>query len=309
MKLNFNVQGKTQPDPFIFRDDDGKLYIYSTAVDGIHAYSADKLEGEWKYEGIILTVERGDEYWAPSMIKIDGMYYIYFSFHIPGMFEYMHVAVSSNPLGPFSRLTRLYNRFTIDSHVVKTSKGLFIWYAENIENDERIGTRVFVDKLLDPFTPANICKEVIVPTYDEEITGEKDGKPWHTVEGPFWFRKGEWQYVMYSGGAFTDDTYHIGYAVAKSDEEDLTKVDFIKHTDNGKFSPVMFKTEFEEGVGHNSVIKIGADYYTIYHARDIKNKGVSYNLAYGLDKNYKERRTARFCKLKVGNGIIEAEQK
>ena len=29
MKLSFNVQGKTQPDPFIFRDDDGKFY-YAT---------------------------------------------------------------------------------------------------------------------------------------------------------------------------------------------------------------------------------------------------------------------------------------
>lgn len=49
MKLNFNVKGKTQPDPFIFRDDDGKLYIYSTGIDGIHAYSADTLDGEWKF--------------------------------------------------------------------------------------------------------------------------------------------------------------------------------------------------------------------------------------------------------------------
>ena len=76
MKLHFDVTGKTQPDPFIFRDDDGKFYIYNTGIDGIHAYSSDSLTGEWHYEGIILTMPRGDQYWAPSMIKYDGKYYI-----------------------------------------------------------------------------------------------------------------------------------------------------------------------------------------------------------------------------------------
>ena len=45
MKLHFNVQNKTQPDPFIFKDDNGKFYIYNTGVDGIHAYSSDSLTG------------------------------------------------------------------------------------------------------------------------------------------------------------------------------------------------------------------------------------------------------------------------
>ena len=302
MKLKFDITGKTQPDPFIFKDDDGKLYIYSTGVDGIHAYCANAIEDEWKYMGVILSVPRGDEYWAPSMIKLDGKYYLYFSYHIPGMFEHMHVAVSDNPTGPFEKPVRLYKRFTIDSHVVKTDAGLFLWYAEDNENCERIGTRIFVDKLLDPFTPANICKEVIIPTCDEEITGQRPNGPWHTVEGPFWFREGEWQYVMYSAGAFTDDTYHIGYACAKSDEEDLMKVDFIKQTDNGKFKPVMFKTDFEEGVGHHSVIKIDNEYYAIYHARDINSQN-------SKSEQYIEERTARFCKLNVKDGIITAEQK
>lgn len=304
MKLNFNVSGLTQPDPFIFRDDDGTFYIYSTAVNGIHAYSSKSLEGEWKYEGIILFYEKSKEYWAPSVIKLDGKYYIYFSYHVPGISEYMHVAVSDNPLGPFSEPTRLYNKFSIDSHVVKTDAGLFIWYAADNEDCDRIGTRVFVDKLLDPFTPAHIEKEVLVPTFDEEVYDIRNGRPWHTVEGPFWFQEGEWQYLMYSAGAFTNDTYHIGYAVAKTNEPDLTKVDFVKHTDNGKFAPVMFKNEVEEGVGHHSVIKIDGQYYAVYHARDVKSDK---DKTSGND--YVEERTARFCKLNVGNGIITAEQK
>ncbi len=300
MKLRFNVTGKTQPDPFVFRDDDGKFYIYNTGVEGVHAYSSDSLTGEWAYEGIVLTVPGGYEYWAPSIIKLEDTYYIYFSCCGGGSNEYMHVAVSDKPLGPFGNAKRLYDRFTIDSHVVKTSAGLFLWYAENNENCDRIGTRVFVDKLLDPFTPANICKEVIVPTLDEEINTMTQKGLWHTLEGPFWFREGEWQYVMYSGGAFRNDTYHIGYAAAKSDEEDLTKVNFVKFTDNGKFKPTMFRNEVEEGVGHHSVIKADGQYYAIYHARDgARNDGSG---------TYTEARTARICKLHVADGIITAER-
>ena len=158
---------------------------------------------------------------------------------------------------------------------------------------------MFVDKLIDPFTPANICKEVIVPTYDEEITGMREQGPWHTVEGPFWFTEGEWQYVMYSGGAFTDDTYHVGYAAAKTSEQDLTLVDYVKFTDHGKFKPTMFRNNDEEGVGHHSVIKVDGQYYAIYHARDGRhNDG-------GGD--YVEARTARICKLHVKDGTITAE--
>lgn len=300
MKLQFNVSGKTQPDPFIFPDKNGKYYIYNTGINGIHAYSANALTDEWKYEGIILTMPRGDEYWAPSMIYYQDKYYLYFSYHVPGMFEHMHVACAETPLGPFTNVTRLYKRFTIDSHVVETAEGLFLWYAEDNLDCDRIGTRIFVDKLIDPYTPANICKEVIVPTMDEEITGERDGKAWHTVEGPFWFREGEWQYVMYSAGAFTDDTYHVGYACAKTNEEDLTKVDFVKMPADGSFSPVMFRNEAEECVGHHSVIKIGGEYYAVYHARDRRENAEE-------SDEYVEARTARFCKLHVKDGVITSE--
>ena len=298
MKLHFNVQGKTQPDPFIFRDDDGKFYIYNTGIDGIHAYSSDTLTGEWKYEGIILQMPRGDEYWAPSMIKLDGKYYLYFSYHIPGMFEHMHVATSECPLGPFTNAVKLYDRFTIDSHTVKTDEGLYLFYAENNESDSRAGTRIFVDKLLDPFTPANVCKEIISPTRDEEISDERDGKPWHTLEGAFYIEKDGWQYVMYSGGAFTDNTYHIGYAAAKTDDRDLLKVDFQKFAKNGAFRPVMCGSSREEGVGHHSVIELDGEFYAVYHARDIGAL---------QDGDYVEARTARFCKLNIADGIITAE--
>jgi len=300
MKLNFGSLRRSQPDPFIF-EDDGKYYLYVTAGKGTEAYSADDPFGEWKFEGVVCSIGTHHNYWAPSVIKIGDWYYIYVSCEDEGMFQYLHVARAKSPLGPFEDPKCLFDKFSIDSHVVQTEAGLFLWYAEDNTDTDRIGTRVFVDRLIDPYTPAYQPREVIVPTCDEEIfmrNRHGDGRDWHTIEGAFWFEEDGWQYVMYSGACYQNDTYHIGYAAAKSTEADLTKVDFVKHTADGAFDPVMIKNDYEEGVGHHSVLKYKGDYYAIYHGRDVDTND-------GLDG---DRRTARICKLHVKDGIITAER-
>ena len=69
MKLKFDIVGKHQPDPYIF-EDNGKLYLYVTAHDGVEAYSADDLFGVWHYEGIVASFDGRYEYWAPSVAKL-----------------------------------------------------------------------------------------------------------------------------------------------------------------------------------------------------------------------------------------------
>ena len=300
MKLNFGSIRKSQPDPFIF-EDNGRFYLYVTAYAGVEAYSADSPFGEWQFEGIVCTIGTHRHYWAPSIIRLDGVYYLYVSCQDEGMFQYLHAAKSDSPLGPFTEAKCLFDRFSIDSHVVQTEAGLFLWYAEDNTDTDRIGTRVFVDRMLNPMTPAYQPREVIVPTMDEEIFMRNrygDGKDWHTIEGAFWFRKDGWQYVMYSGACFQNDTYHIGYAAARTDETDLTKVDFVKHTENGGFAPVMMGNEYEEGVGHHSVLYYNGQYYAVYHARDIDPDPALQG----------DKRTARICKLHVQDGIITAER-
>ncbi len=301
MKLKFDVKGKSQPDPFIFADG-GKFYLYVTAGRGVEAYSADDVFGVWHYEGVIASIENGSAYWAPCIVRTGGKYWLYFSCDEPGTFEYLHVMSADAPLGPFSDPVRLFERFSIDAHVVETEAGLFLWYAEDNREAEngRIGTRVYVDRLLDPVTPERKPLEAVIPTFDEEIFKRNrfgDGRDWHTIEGAFWFREGDWQYVMYSGACYENDTYHIGYAAAKTGETDLTKVDFVKHTKDGAFDPVMIKNDFEEGVGHHSVLKLDGQYYAVYHGRDLTEDGLR-----------GDRRTARICKLSVKDGVITAER-
>ena len=298
MKLQFRETSRTQPDPFIFFDE-GKYYLYVTAIDGIEAYSADGVFGQWEYEGVVTRLDgEGTQFWAPSIIKYEGKYYLYFSFERGEARQFLNVTCADSPLGPFGHEKQLYPYFSIDSHVVKTDKGLFLWYAKNERKGERIGTRVFVDRLLDPYTPLGEPVEKIVPTFDEEIytPSYSEDFRWHTIEGPFWFEHDGWQYVMYSGGCYQDDTYHIGYAAAKTTEQDLTQVEYTKATDNGKFLPVLIKNEIEEGTGHHSVIRLGNSFYAIYHARD-----------YDADKT-SEARTARVCQLLVADGVILAKR-
>lgn len=301
MKLSFDVTDKHQADPFIF-DDGEKLYLYVTGNRGVEAYSANTLLDTWHFEGIVARFEGCHDYWAPSVIQYNGRYYMYVSCMGPDIYQFMHVACADSPLGPFTNEKCLYKRFSIDSHAVETEAGLFLWYAEDRTEGDRIGTRVFVDKLLDPYTPANAPKEVIVPTFDEEIYTPQysEERRWHTIEGPFWFKEGDWQYVMYSGGCYQDDTYHIGYAAARTNEADLTKVDYVKHTNNGAFSPVLIKNEFEEGTGHHSVIKYRGSYYAIYHGRDYADNATG--------EGYNEARTARVCRLTVEDGVITAQR-
>ncbi len=299
MKLKFDVD-RNQPDPFIF-EDSGSFYLYVTGDNGVEAYSSDDVFGIWHFEGIVASVENGRGYWAPSIIKLDGKYYMYFSCRVGSCDEFMHVMSSDSPLGPFENPKLLYDYFSIDSHVVKTDSGLFLWFARNGNKGDRIGTRVCVDRLLDPYTPEYNVRDVVLATLDEEqyTPSYRKDFPWHTIEGAFWFKEGEWQYVMYSGGCFQNDTYHVGYASARTDESDLTEINFVKCENGERFAPVLIKNDFEEGTGHHSIIKLDGQYYAIYHARDYKNEN---------DPGYVERRTARICKLHVKDGVITAER-
>ena len=307
MKLRFNDKKQAQPDPFVI-EDDGRFYLYSienAAVNqGVTVYQSNEPDGEWIYKGIVTDFADAHTFWAPSVIKLDGKYYIYVSCVTQAGRQFMHVACADSPLGPFRNEKRLYDCFSIDSHMVKTDAGLFLWYAKNNTACERIGTRVYVDRFLDPYTPENDPKEVLLPEFDEEkYTPKCKGEnSWYTVEGPFWFQEGEWQYLMYSAGCYQDDTYHVGYAVAKTDEQDLKKVDFVKVKNNGAFCPLIIKNDFEEGTGHNSMIKHNGTYYAFYHGRD-------YEAADALATDvYTEKRTARICRLSVANGVIKAER-
>ncbi len=304
MKLKFTDDIiRSQPDPYMCETKQGWV-LYATGVQGVQAYSAPEPFGPWSYEGLVFQMEGFHEYWAPCMYEENGTYYLYFSCRELGAEvdrECLWVAKSETPCGSFKNAKKLFDIFSIDPHMVRTEKGLFLWYCMDSLSDSRVGTRIFVQKMTDPETPCGEPVEAVKPTLDEEIFQKdryKKGQHWHTIEGPFWLQVDGWQYVMYSGACYQNDTYHIGYASAKTAEPDLCKVVFEKHTDNGKFAPLMTKNALEEGVGHHSVICWQGQYYTVYHARDYESH----------PELRDEQRTARICRLHFTDGVIAAER-
>lgn len=298
-----------QADPYILKSG-GRYYIYTTGHDAIYAYRSDKLFDGWEFYGKVFEyTERVEGYWAPSVIELDGKFYMYNSFEYlkdkgdkGGHHQAMFVSVADSPLGPFKNAKQILHPFSIDSHIVQNESGLYLFYSTNKFEGDRIGTYIVVDKMLDPFTPAGNPVTVVEPTLDEDIFRKdryKKGQHWHTIEGAFYFKEGDWQYVMYSGNCYEQPTYYIGYARAKTNETDLTKIKFEKYPDENTYHPVLKANEFEEGTGHHSMIKENGQWYAVYHARDYDD---------GLGANSFDARNARICKLNVKDGIITAER-
>jgi GH43 family beta-xylosidase len=297
-----------QADPFILKSGD-RYYIYVTGHDAVYAFHSDNLFDGWEYYGKVMSVEGLKEFWAPSVIELDGKFYMYNSMEIyddepdkGGHRGAMHVSVADNPLGPFTNAKQILHPFSIDSHVVQNESGLYIFYSSNRFEGERIGTCIYVDKMTDPYTVEGNPSLVVEPTLDEDIFRKdryKKGQHWHTIEGAYYFKEGDWQYVMYSGNCFEQPTYYIGYARAKTNETDLRKIKFEKYPDENTYNPVISANDFEEGTGHHSLIKEDGQWYAIYHARDYDD---------GLGATVFDARNARICKLNVDNGIITAER-
>ncbi len=305
MKLIDYKEGQfnSQADPYVLKADNGKYYMYVTGCDGVHAYEATSLCGEYTDIGVVFSLADKKEYWAPAVAIINGKYYMYVSC-MPACSDdvhqqAMHVALSDTPNGPFVNAKQIIEPFSIDAHVVENEAGLFIFYSVNDYEAERAGTYVVVDKMSDPFTPCGNPTPVVRPTLDEEIFMKnrfKQGQHWHTLEGAFYFNEGDWHYLIYSGNCYQNEYYYLGYAVAKTAERDLTKIKFTKYPNENTYCPLISKNHFEAGTGHNSVIKDNGAWYAVYHGRDlVPDKRLT-----GDD------RTARICRLELDGEKLTA---
>ena len=300
-----------QADPFILKAN-GRYYIYVTGHDAVYAYHSDNLFSGWEYYGPVFKYNKEyvEDYWAPSVIELGGKFYMYNSFEYlnetpdkGGHTQTMFVSEAESPLGPFTNAQQILKPFSIDSHIVKNENGLFLFYSTNRFEGGRIGTHIVVDRMLDPRTPEGKPKLVVEPTLDEEIYRKnryKLGQHWHTIEGACYFHEGDYHYVLYSGNCYEKPTYYVGYAMAKTSETDLTKIHFKKYPNDSTYCPLLRKNEFEEGTGHNSLIKENGQWYMVYHARD-----------YDFDPEISvfDARNARICKLNIAeDGTLSVER-
>ena len=286
--------GIPQPDPYVIKEGD-TFYLYSTGSRGVHCYRSNRLFGGWEYIGIVLSEEGQKEFWAPSVIRHGGKFYMYYSSmserEIDVHKENIKVAVCDTPCGKFTFVKDLLSPFSIDAHVVENSEGMYIFYSVNDYESEKAGTYIVVDKMQDPFTVQGEPKAVVRPTIEEEIY-EKNrflpGQDWYTLEGAFYFRKGDVHYCIYSANSYLKSTYHLGYAYAESESDELNKIDFEKASVDS-YRPLLCANGEEISTGHCCMIEDSGKMYLVYHGRDADSD-------LSLDD-----RSARICELTIKN--------
>lgn len=298
MKININgIIPYPQPDPYIYKEKD-YYYIITSGVEGVYCYKSKFVDKDYEFVDIIFKMDGYKEYWAPSVIKIGDVFYMYVScmkseendVHT----QTMMVATSPNPDGPYKIANNhLIDPFSIDSHPVINKSGLYLFYSLNDYESDKAGTRIVVDKMVDPLHMQGKPKVKVYPSIKQEIFAKdrfKKGQDWYTIEGACYFRKGDYHYLLYSANCYQSPYYFINYAVCKSKEDDLTKLDFKKYPGDDVYKPLLCENEFETSTGHNSVIEVDGQMYIIYHGRNKDEKDF-----------VGETRTMRIRKLLIDN--------
>lgn len=125
-----------QADPYMIKAGDGRYYLYASGGEGPQLYSSDHLKESWKYEGRCLDMTGQKECWAPSVIELDGKYYMYYSCLDADCEDEhgqtMRVAVSDSPSGMFKQVKSSCRRFPLTRMRSKHRRGCICFTATTI---------------------------------------------------------------------------------------------------------------------------------------------------------------------------------
>ncbi len=268
-------------DPFVLRHE-GQYFAYGTAPGSSDGRQFPVLQSadlvHWTHAGWALEpVPGADHYWAPEVAFRDGTFYLYYSAQgIGGNDHQLRVATSSTPTGLFrdsGSLLAPNDLFTIDAHPFQDANGQwYLFYSRDfltLDGDQRVGTGIVVDRLLDMTTLAGDPQMVVRPHADWQLF--RAGRPiyggvydWHTIEGAALRVHNGRYYCFYSGGAWELENYGVSYVVAQHPlgpyERPTDETTQVLKTVAGH---VM-------GPGHNSFVASPDDQETfiVYHAWD-----------------------------------------
>lgn len=193
--------------------------------------------------------------WAPSIIKANNKYYLFFSANDIQSDEELGgigVAVSDKPSGPFvdalgkPLIDKFHNNAQpIDQFVFSDDDGQFYMYYGGWRHCNVV--KLSSDLLrIEPHEDGEVYKEITPHKY---------------VEGPFVFKRNGRYYMMWSEGGWGGPDYSVAYAIADSPLGPFNRIDKILKQD----------PNVGTGAGHHSLINIPGtdDWYIIYHRRPL----------------------------------------
>lgn len=238
-------------DPTVFYNK-GTYYLYGTGAgqyaDGFAAYTSANLK---KWKGPVgvkggYAFKKGDAYgdtkfWAPQVFKYNGKFYMAYAAN-----EHIAIAVSNNPLGPFTQeasksLSEEIKQ--IDPYIFIEDNGKKYLYYVVVANG---GNRIFVAEMNDDMlsVKTETAKQCIEAT---DVWENTEGDKWSVTEGPTVIKHNDLYYLIYSANHFKHATYAVGYATSKSPYGPWKKYEG---------NPIIHKNiTGQNGSGHGDLIK------------------------------------------------------
>jgi beta-xylosidase len=192
--------------------------------------------------------------WAPSVIKKDNKYFLFFGANDvhEGEVGGIGVAVADRPEGPFKDLLgkplvgNIHNGAQpIDQFVFQDKDGQYYLLYGGWSHCNMARLKPDFTGFL-PFPDGSTFKEITPQNY---------------VEGPLMFQRGGKYYFMWSEGGWTGPNYSVAYAVADSPLGPWQRAERILQQD----------PKVATGAGHHSVLQVpGTDeWYIVYHRRPL----------------------------------------
>lgn len=241
-------------DPYVLKDGE-TYYLYGTQSPrrGFRVYRSTDLVN-WEDQGLCFQNPDGwgkTDFWAPEVYRRNDTYYLFYSAKNPAAgIRNICIATAKSPLGPFREVKGplLPHGSFIDHHLYE---------------DPETGT-IYCYATVEDRTPNELVCGTLKPSLLEWETSPTAvlgvSQPWENrwVEGPFVLKHGEYYYLMYSGNAFWEPGYSVGYAMSRSPAGPWEKA-----MDN----PLLTMNETVHGTGHHCVVSTpdGETLVMLYH--------------------------------------------
>lgn len=261
-------------DPCLYQAPNKEYYFVATApeYDRIELRTAKTLKGigsapvhiVWKKHA---TGSMGSHIWAPEILQIDGVWYIYFAAgdaeDVWRIRMYVIANKSADPTqGTWEELGQVKtarDSFSLDAtSFVNKGQRYYIWAQRDAE--ETANSALYLAKLITPTQIGTVETKISTPTFDWEVQG------YRVNEGPAVIIRNGKVFVSYSASA-TDHRYAMGLLWANENADLLDPKSWHKSP-----KPVFWTNEklHRYGPGHNSfvVAEDGKTDVLVYHARD-----------------------------------------
>lgn len=192
--------------------------------------------------------------WAPSIVKKDKKYYLFFSANDvhAGEIGGIGVAVANKPEGPFKDLlgkpligTIENGAQPIDQFVFKDKDGTWYMIYGGWRHCNIVKLKADFTGFI-PFEDGTIFKEMTPEGY---------------VEGPIMFIRNNKYYFMWSEGGWTGPNYKVAYAMSDSISGPFKRIGTVLQQD----------PSVATGAGHHSLLEIPKknEWYIVYHRRPL----------------------------------------